>query len=264
MNTQIKVTLSTMLLTSLSFMLTPPVQAESASSIIRSVLGNNTSYYDYNQGGYNSPASAAQSQTMLNLETKRAQLEEQISQAVSNGRMNGQQANALHYRLNSNANLQNSYANDGNLTFAEAQSLLSVLTDIDASVQSTISAYPSFANNHQHSEYFVAGHRQGHWGNTQQNTSYNIDRLQSEILQKLQEGRSDRQLSASEYNGFKREYDSIGNSEIQMRGDGQLSFRESNSLQDRLTDLSASISREMQNGNRWSGSTGNRNGYSWR
>ena len=246
-----------------------PAEAQNFKDVLRNVLNstgstNYNSNYDYNQNSNFSPPSAAQSQTMMNLDSRRMQLSAQISQAVGDGRMNSSQANNLQASLNSNSSLQNSYSNDGNFTFAEAQSCLNALSTIDASVQAAISVYPANTNANTYTTYSYSSGYGGYGDRFQRRSNdhgYSIDRLQSEVLNRLQSGRSDQRLTRSEYSGLKREYDSIASSEVQFRSHGGFSRQESSSLQMRLDSLNSSITQQLQNGNNRSA---RRNGsYSW-
>lgn len=247
MNTKYKTTLTALLLTAIGCGLSIPAESQELNNLLRSVLGGNRTYYEYDQGVTFAPPTAAQTQTMHNLDSRRLQLQGQISQAVSSGQMTRQQANTLQSNLNSNASLQNSYLADGSLSFAEAQSLLNVLSDIDTSVQASISAYPGYSVST--TTYYTdrsPGYR--NW-NRNSSTSSNIDSLQGEILNRMQLGQADGRLSRSEYFQLKREFDRIASIEIQLRSQGGFSLYEMNSVQARLDNLNASVTRQMEDGN---------------
>lgn len=247
MNTKYKTTLTALLLTAFGCGLAIPAESQELNNLLRSVLGGNRTYYEYDQGASYAPPTAAQTQTMHNLDSRRLQLQSQISQSVSSGQMTAQQANTLQSNLNSNASLQNSYLADGSLSFAEAQSLLNVLNDIDTSVQASISAYPGYTVS---STTYYTDRSPGfrNW-NRNSSSSNNIDRLQSEILSRMQIGQANGRLSRSEYWRLKREYDRIASSEILLRSQGGFSFHEMNSVQARLDNLNASLTQQMEDDN---------------
>jgi polyhydroxyalkanoate synthesis regulator phasin len=109
---------------------------------LRNVLGtnNNSSFNSANYlAGNNSGMNAAQSTSINNLNSTRAQANASISTAVANGTMSVDQASLYQNQLNANANEQNNYVNSGNFNFAQMQSVLTNLQSINSNITSAIS-----------------------------------------------------------------------------------------------------------------------------
>ena len=253
-------------------------QAQSFSDVVRNVLGtnNNGSINSNNYlAGNNNGMSAAQSTSINNLNTTRAQANASISTAVANGTLSVDQASLYQNQLNANANEQANYVNSGNFNFAQMQSVLTNLQGINTSITSAISsgatnnfnANTNF-NNNRNNNYNNNGWNNGrrNRGNNRWNNGYNqisstywsgVDNQLSASLTRMQDGLNNRSLTQYEFNDLKRQYDLIVNREVQYKSNGNsFNNNERTTLERQVDALNSSITRLVTNrdnnrGGRW-------------
>ncbi len=244
-----------------------PAQAQSFTDVVRNALGaNNNSSFNSNNylAGNNNGLNSAQAASINNLNTTRAQANASISTAVANGTLSVDQASLYQNQLNANANEQNNYVNSGNFNFAQMQSVLTNLQNINTSITSSIatgatnnfntntnlnSAYNNNGNNYGWNN----GRRNrgnGRWNNgyNQVNTSYwtGIDSQLSAALNRIQDGLNNRSLTQYEFNDLKRQYDLIVSREAQYKASGgRFSNGERTALERQIDALNSSITREV-------------------
>lgn len=241
-----------------------PAQAQNFGDALRNVLGtNNNSIFNSNNylAGNNNGMNAAQSTSINNLNSTRAQAHASIATAVANGTLTVDQASLYQNQLNANANEQNSYVNSGNFNFAQMQSVLNNLQNINTSINSSIStgATNSFnantsANNYNNSNYNNNGrhnHGRNRWNkgyNNQVSAAYwsGIDSQLSASLTRIQDGLNNRSLTQNEYNDLKRQYDVIVSREAQYKSNGnRFNNNERTTLERQIDALNRSITREV-------------------
>lgn len=252
----------TPLLSSAIFISAQPAQAQSFSDVLRNALGatSNSSFNSNNYlAGNNNGMNAAQSTSINNLNTTRAQANATISTAVANGTLSVDQASLYQNQLNANANEQNNYVNSGNFNFAQMQSVLSNLQNINTSISTSIAAgatnnFNTNANLNNNNNYgWNNGRRNrgnGRWNNgyNQVNPSYwtGIDSQLSAALARIQDGLNNRSLTQFEYNDLKRQYDLIVSREAQYKlSGGRFSNSERAALERQIDALNSSITREI-------------------
>jgi polyhydroxyalkanoate synthesis regulator phasin len=243
-----------------------PAQAQSFTDVVRNALGaNNNSSFNSNNylAGNNNGLNGAQAASINNLNTTRAQANASISTAVANGTLSVDQASLYQNQLNANANEQNNYVNSGNFNFAQMQSVLTNLQNINTSITSSIAAGATNnfnTNTNQNNAYnnsnnygWNNGRRNrgnGRWNNgyNQVNTSYwtGIDSQLSAALTRIQDGLNNRSLTQYEYNDLKRQYDLIVSREAQYKASGgRFSNNERTALERQIDALNSSITREV-------------------
>jgi len=235
-----------------------PAQAQSFTDVVRNALGaNNNSPFNSNNylAGNNNGLNGAQTASINNLNTTRAQANASISTAVANGTLSVDQASLYQNQLNANANEQNNYVNSGNFNFAQMQSVLTNLQNINTSITSSIAAGATnnFNTNNSNNYGWNNGRRNrgnGRWNNgyNQVNTSYwtGIDSQLSAALNRIQDGLNNRSLTQYEYNDLKRQYDLIVSREAQYKASGgRFSNGERTALERQIDALNSSITREV-------------------
>lgn len=235
-----------------------PAQAQSFTDVVRNALGaNNNSPFNSNNylAGNNNGLNGAQTASINNLNTTRAQANASISTAVANGTLSVDQASLYQNQLNANANEQNNYVNSGNFNFAQMQSVLTNLQNINTSITSSIAAGATnnFNTNNSNNYGWNNGRRNrgnGRWNNgyNQVNTSYwtGIDSQLSAALTRIQDGLNNRSLTQYEYNDLKRQYDLIVSREAQYKASGgRFSNSERTALERQIDALNSSITREV-------------------
>ncbi len=243
-----------------------PAQAQSFTDVVRNALGaNNNSSFNSNNylAGNNNGLNGAQAASINNLNTTRAQANASISTAVANGTLSVDQASLYQNQLNANANEQNNYVNSGNFNFAQMQSVLTNLQNINTSITSSIAAGATNnfnTNTNQNNAYNNSNnygwnngrrnHGNGRWNNgyNQVNTSYwtGIDSQLSAALTRIQDGLNNRSLTQYEYNDLKRQYDLIVSREAQYKASGgRFSNSERSALERQIDALNSSITREV-------------------
>ncbi len=253
-----------------------PVQAQSFTDTLRNVLGtnNNSSFNSSNfLAGNNSGMNAAQSTSINNLNSTRAQANASISAAVANGTLSVDQASLYQNQLNANANEQNNYVNSGNFNFAQMQSVLTNLQSINSNITSAIStgATNNFnagtsVNTNNYNNGWNNGRRNN--GRNRWNSGYNnqvsptywtgIDGQLSASLARMQDGLNNRSLTQYEFNDLKRQYDQIVARENQYRASGgRFNRNERAALERQIDTLNSTITRETtdrehnRRGGRW-------------
>lgn len=244
-----------------------PAQAQSFTDVVRNALGaNSNSSFNSNNylAGNNNGLNGAQAASINNLNTTRAQANASISTAVANGTLSVDQASLYQNQLNANANEQNNYVNSGNFNFAQMQSVLTNLQNINTSITSSIAAgatnnfntntnLNNSYNNNSNNYGWNNGRRNrgnGRWNNgyNQVNTSYwtGIDSQLSASLTRIQDGLNNRSLTQYEYNNLKRQYDLIVSREAQYKASGgRFSNSERMALERQIDALNSSITREV-------------------
>lgn len=254
----------TPLLSSAIFLSAQPAQAQGFTDTLRNVLGpNNNSSFNSNNflAGNNSGMNAAQSTSINNLNSTRAQANASISAAVANGTMSVDQASLYQNQLNANANEQNNYVNSGNFNFAQMQSVLTNLQSINSNITSAIStgATNNFnantsANNYNNNNGWNNGRR--NHGRNRWNNGYNnqvsatywagIDSQLSASLTRMQDGLNNRSLTQNEFNDLKRQYDAIVSREAQYKSNGnRFNNNERTALERQIDNLNNTITREV-------------------
>lgn len=245
-----------------------PAQAQSFGDTLRNVLGtNNNSSFNSNNylAGNNNGMNAAQSTSINNLNTTRAQANASISTAVANGTLSVDQASLYQNQLNANANEQNNYVNSGNFNFAQMQSVLTNLQSINSNITSAIStgATNNFnantsANNYNNGNSYNnngwnngrrnRGNRWNNGYNNQISATYwaGIDSQLSASLTRMQEGLNNRSLTQYEFNDLKRQYDAIVSREAQYKSNGnRFNNNERTALERQIDNLNNTITREV-------------------
>lgn len=215
-----------MLVSAFGLSLAQPAQAQGALDILRNYIGG---------GGSTNVNNQAQTQTMVNLNSQRAQIEANIATGMNTGRISAQQAADFRTQLSANSSLQTQFVADGNFTFQEAQNVLSALNTIDSSVQAANNIGAGFYPNNGTGVW-----RRGSWRGAGDLTA-----IEARISAKLQRGQANGRLTAGEFNSLQADLNRIAAQRARITN--QLNKLD-NKVEKNLRD------REI----------GYRNGYRWR
>jgi ElaB/YqjD/DUF883 family membrane-anchored ribosome-binding protein len=178
------------------------------------------------RGGYAGDYAEHRASNRLNAE--RAEMHDRITAAVNSGEISAWEAGNFRAQLQHNANLQAQYASDGLFTFSEARSVWSGLNSLDSRLLAAVGDGLAFPNRHA------------------VNTA-EVDRLTMRISNRLEQGRSNGNLTATEYRNLRRQLDRIRFDRQQMAySGGRLSWGEVQSLMDRLDGVNDLAMREMR------------------
>lgn len=173
---------------------------------------------------------SSQMQTMTNLNSRRDQLNALLSNSLGIGQISPQLANDFRAQLNQNRFLQDQYTSDGQFSFAEAQTVLTALNDLDSRMQATISSNSTFAPSPIGNIWAPA----------------EFDRIRAQVSSRLDQGRANGRLTASEYNSLRNQLDQIIAQRRQPAYSGRFSNRgEYRRLMSRLTALDNRVTREI-------------------
>ncbi len=243
-----------------------PASAQGFGDIVRNVIGgNNNNNNGFNNSGFNNSGinqnwrnnknlNAAQITAINNLDNNRNQANVTITTAVSNGTLSVDQANMFQNQLSVNANEQNTYLNSGNFNFQQMQSVTNNLNAINTSITNAVAtgaANPN-ANIGGNSWFNRNGNYswKGRGGHLSANYWPGFDSALSAVNIRLQEGLNNRTIDSRDYGRLKSEYDQIVVRQIQLKSGGaRISNSERNQLENRLSDLNNSITRQISDRN---------------
>ena len=245
MNKKLNMVISALLL-ALAVLLTvaSPAISQDFSSFLRNALGNNRDNQNKQKN-----LSATMIQTMNSYNSKRIDLENEISMSLAKNQITQQQADDWRTQISSNADLQNSATDDGYFTFLEAQNVLDKLNSIDNEIKAAINLKKSSQNaresnwlNGRYNHLSESQHyRRGNW-----NDEKNINLTQREILNRLHKARMDRRLTQKDYRNFKSQYNEIvGINYGAENFRGRLSSQERSNTLNRLHNLNNSITQHL-------------------
>ncbi|HEY9783986.1 MAG TPA: hypothetical protein V6D17_01200 [Candidatus Obscuribacterales bacterium] len=183
--------------------------------------------------GSGAPDAIPSNQRLLqaNIESRMAELDTKIDQALSNGRLGWSEARSLRSELNRIRNLETQYLADATLSFSEEQQLTHDLQHLNGNIDREIAEANRYAGRHQWRRY---GSRDS------------VDSRQAWLRRRIDQGRASGQLTRKEYQKLIDDVHRIDALEIQLRGTGaRLSYNEERKLLAELDDLSRRVEKEL-------------------
>lgn len=177
-------------------------------------------------------------------QSKRSEIEANISFALSSGRINASQAATLRAELNNLTNLQLSYERDGYLSVSEARTLSDRFKSIDSRVDRLVAT--------------TNGGWGGHWNpgsqfdpRFDQRFNFALRQVRTNISQlktKVETGKMQRRLSINEYNLFRDRLAQQENKLAKMANSGnRFDQREFDKMTDSLSKLDSLIASALSN-----------------
>lgn len=217
--------------------------------------------YNSNFGGL----SSSQATAINNLDSSRAQLNAQISTAVSSGSLTQAQGQMYQNQINQNSTDQQSYISQNKFGGTEAQTILNNFQQITNTVNQAIAtgvANPVLPANA--GAWFQRGSQSPRWNRGRLNsggadTYWNHSESALNTLHaRLQTGLNNGQLSPRDYRDLKARYDQIANQQNQYRGRNNYGGYQRAAFERQLDDLNSQVSAQFNDNNSYSGYNGGR------
>ncbi len=185
-----------------------------------------------------------QSFARTHFQSKRSEIEANISFALSSGRINASQAATLRAELNNLSNLQVAYQSDGYLSVTEARTLSDRFRSLDSRVDRLVAT--------------TNGGWSGHWNpgshfdpRFDQRFNFAVRSVRNNISQlktKVETGKMQRRLSINEYNLFR---DRLAQQEKRLQkmtiSGNRFDQREFDKMTDSLSKLDSLIASALSN-----------------
>ncbi|MBY0357878.1 MAG: hypothetical protein K2W82_07740 [Candidatus Obscuribacterales bacterium] len=228
-----------------ALLLSPAAPALDFGDLLKNYLGT----------AANNQTAAGQDTIKINMNTRQAQLEQEIAAGVASGQLTPQEENDLRADLNRIAALQGSYLADGVFSNFEVQSLLNEMSNFSGRLSSYMSnttsvATGSYRDNNWFRNYFNQNSSNDVVGN-QQMMRANIDSRQAQLDSLITEGMSNGRLNWNDAQSFRNELGRIANNEYTSLADGRLSYSESRRLMDDLEALNTKVTSHLHG--QWGG-----------
>ncbi|HIA53847.1 MAG TPA: hypothetical protein EYN91_17440 [Candidatus Melainabacteria bacterium] len=190
-----------------------------------------------------------QSFARTHFQSKRSQIEANISFALSSGRINASQAAALRAELAGLNNLQIAYEADGYLSVSEARTLSDRFTNLDNRVDRFVATAPGGWGNRYDDRF--GGKFGGRFGDRRFMSAVTSVRSEINTLKnRVENGRIQRRLSINEYNLFKdRLADQERKLEKMARSNNRFDQREFDKMNDNLRKLDSLIASAIRTPN---------------
>lgn len=239
------------------------------STIAVAVLGLATApsasaadFYDLLRGylGVSAPnnkVAANQALIISNMNTREAQLQNDISSGVTTGQLTAAEQNDLRADLNRISNLKAQYMADGSFNNFEVQSMLNEMMAFSTRLNTSLTNNVTTANSGFGNSWF---NRNIGWGNSnnafgnQAMLQANLSTRKSQLAASIDDGIRRGRLSWSEARMLRDRLDQISSKQSGFNGnDNRLSFRESRELINDLNNLETRIRAESNDGERTGG-----------
>lgn len=184
-------------------------------------------------------------------QSKRSEIEANISYALSSGRISASQAASMRAELANIMNLEMAYSADGNLTMSEARTLSNKLASLDKKVDRYVATRPGGG-------YFPGGGFPGGGFDPRDprydhRFNFSITQVRNEIntlRSRVETGKMQRRLSINEYNLFK---DRLNQQESKLNkmasSGGRFDQREFDRMKDALDKLENLIASALRTPN---------------
>jgi hypothetical protein len=196
-----------------------------------------------------------QSFARTHFQSKRNEIEANISFALSSGRINASQAASLRTELNSLTSLQVAYEADGYLSVTEARTLSDRFSNLDSRVDrfvATTNGGWGMGNHYGDRDDRFGGRFDDRFGGRFGNRfNMGLRQVRSEITQlkaKVETGKMQRRLSINEYNLFK---DRLAQQETKLQKmantDNRFDQKEFDRMKNSLRKLDSLIASAMSN-----------------
>ncbi len=170
-------------------------------------------------------------------QSKRSEIEANISFALSSGRINAAQAASLRAELNSITSLEAAYETDGYLNVSEARTLSDKFVSLDNRVDSLVATTNGgWGMGNRFGDGFDDRFDNRFGGRFNQRFNFALNNVRNEISQlktKVETGRTQRRLSINEYNLFK---DRLAQQERKLARMSQTGRRFDQKEFDKMTD----------------------------
>lgn len=249
------------ILLSLCCLISSPLAAQAVDldSLMRTFLG----------GSKATVSPAMQNVIKTNINTRQAQLEQEIQAGVTSGQLSPSEEADLRADLNQIAGLEGQYLMDGQLDSMETQDLLDELTRLTQKLQTYMTNATNVGTGtHHHRDWFrTYGGPNGH--SNQQERIAHLDAKRAELDARIEQGVVSGYLNPDESANLRNQLAQVGIKQSQMTADGRLSFDEQSEILNSLNLLESQIASAIANGeqrartasNSWSGACGRGRGH---
>lgn len=228
------------ILLALSCLISSPaaVQAADFEGMMRSFLGGSKSTVN----------PATQNVIKTNINTRQAQLEQEIQAGVTSGQLSPQEEADLRADLNQIAGLEGNYLADGQLDNMETQHLLDELTRLTQKLQTYMTnATTVGTGTHRHGEWFRKyGGPNG--GSNQQERIAHLDAKRAELDARIEQGVVSGYLNAGESANLRNQLTQVSIKQSQLTADGRLSYNEQTEVLNSLNALESQIATAITAG----------------
>lgn len=228
------------ILLSLCCLISSPLAAQAGDfeSMMRSFLGASKSTVN----------PATQNVIKTNINTRQAQLEQEIQAGVTSGQLSPQEESDLRADLNQIAGLEGQYLMDGQLDNMETQHLLDELTRLTQKLQTYLTnATTVGTGTARHGDWFRKyGGPNG--GGRQQERIAHLDAKRAELDSRIEQGVVSGYLNPGESANLRNQLTQVSIKQSQMTADGRLSYDEQNEILNQLNLLETQISTAISSG----------------